>query len=111
MLHISKLSQKRSLSSVLPGQIPRECFGNGEPSFVKCRHLLQYAHKDPRNYPDSYGIFRLTEPGGLETILKCKNPRSFHEHADVKGGIYTDADHGHVKLREGPLEVIDLRRR
>ncbi len=59
-----------------------------------------------------YGIFRLTEPQGLQAILTCKHSALFHEHPNVKGGIYTDADHGHVSLTNGyPLEVIDLRKR
>jgi STAM-binding protein len=61
----------------------------------------------------SYGIFRLTEPGGLTTIINCRHSALFHEHPDIKGGIYTDADHGHVRLTSSlpPLEVIDLRRK
>ena len=63
--------------------------------------------------PYSYGIFRLTEPGGLTTIINCRHSALFHEHTDIKGGIYTDADHGHVRLTSSlpPLEVIDLRRK
>jgi hypothetical protein len=68
--------------------------------------------KSPLPGGGRYGIFRLTEPTGLSTIIKCKRSALFHEHPDVKGGIYTDADGGHVKLTSGGgVEVIDLRRR
>jgi STAM-binding protein len=60
-----------------------------------------------------FGIFRLTEPAGLMTVLQCKRRQTFHEHPRIPGGLYTDADHGgHVLLNERGrrIEVIDLRR-
>ncbi|QRW13604.1 hypothetical protein RhiLY_12603 [Ceratobasidium sp. AG-Ba] len=42
------------------------------------------------------GIFRLTDPPGLQTILKCTIKESFHPH--TASNIYTDADQGHVKM-------------
>ncbi|KAL8291604.1 hypothetical protein RQP46_001862 [Phenoliferia psychrophenolica] len=48
----------------------------------------------PRHNP-GYGIFRLTDPPGLETIVTCQLPGLFHPHPDLP--IYTDTDHGHVQ--------------
>jgi len=35
----------------------------------------------------SIGVFRLTDPSGLETILECKEKEAFHPHPDLP--IYT----------------------
>ena len=55
----------------------------------------------------SFGIFRLTDPPGLQAILACDARDAFHPHPDLP--IYTDADKGHVSLCELPLEIVDLR--
>ncbi|KAJ7088886.1 hypothetical protein B0H15DRAFT_780457 [Mycena belliarum] len=60
----------------------------------------------PKSDPN-FGIFRLTDPPGLQTVLKCTAKQAFHPHPDVP--IYTDADRGHVQMREAPLEIVDLR--
>lgn len=64
----------------------------------------------PRHNPE-YGIFRLTEPPGLEHVLNCTKPGVFHPHEE--SNLYTDAvKPGHVV--EGPglaFEVVDLRGR
>lgn len=39
--------------------------------------------------PSSLGIFRLTDPPGLQLIMSCTRHETFHPHPDVKGGIYT----------------------
>ncbi|CAE6418291.1 unnamed protein product [Rhizoctonia solani] len=55
------------------------------------------------------GIFRLTDPPGLQVILKCHAKESFHPHST--GNIYTDADQGHVKMiKKLELSIVDLRR-
>ncbi|CAE6461682.1 unnamed protein product [Rhizoctonia solani] len=55
------------------------------------------------------GIFRLTDPPGLEMILHCHAKESFHPHSS--GNIYTDADQGHVKMvKKLELSIVDLRR-
>ncbi|KAJ3551771.1 hypothetical protein NM688_g4515 [Phlebia brevispora] len=41
------------------------------------------------NSKPSFGIFRLTDPGGLQTILECNAKEAFHPHPDVP--IYTHA--------------------
>ncbi|KXN82912.1 hypothetical protein AN958_02050 [Leucoagaricus sp. SymC.cos] len=60
----------------------------------------------PKSNPN-FGIFRLTDPPGLQAILNCKENEAFHPHPDLP--IYTDADKGHVQMRDAPLEIIDLR--
>ncbi|EJF61745.1 Mov34-domain-containing protein [Dichomitus squalens] len=54
-----------------------------------------------------FGIFRLTDPGGLQTILDCSAKEAFHPHPDVP--IYTDCDNSHVQMRDLSLEIVDLR--
>ncbi|KAF8624346.1 hypothetical protein AX17_007173 [Amanita inopinata Kibby_2008] len=60
----------------------------------------------PKSKPN-FGIFRLTDPPGLKIILECKEKDAFHPHPDKP--IYTDADKGHVQMKDGPLEIVDLR--
>ena len=62
----------------------------------------------PRREPD-VGIFRLTEPPGLEHVLACKRPGTFHPHEERN--LYTDALRpGHVLEAEGlEFQVVDLR--
>ncbi|KZT00711.1 Mov34-domain-containing protein [Laetiporus sulphureus 93-53] len=55
----------------------------------------------------TFGIFRLTDPAGLQTILDCTIKEAFHPHPEVP--VYTDCDNSHVQLKEMPLEIIDLR--
>lgn len=38
-------------------------------------------------HPFRFGIFRLTDPGGLQTILECTAKEAFHPHSEVP--IYT----------------------
>ncbi|CAE7130661.1 unnamed protein product [Rhizoctonia solani] len=55
------------------------------------------------------GIFRLTDPPGLQVILQCHAKEPFHPH--TSGNIYTDADQGHVKMvKKLELSIVDLRR-
>lgn len=66
----------------------------------------------PREQP-SVGVFRLTQPPGLQYILQCKDPEPFHAHADqdaTSTPLYTDATHGHVVWKEqAPLTIEDWR--
>ncbi|KAF8153341.1 hypothetical protein B0H34DRAFT_723155 [Crassisporium funariophilum] len=55
----------------------------------------------------NFGIFRLTDPPGLPAILECKAKDAFHPHPDIP--IYTDADKGHVQMKDSSLEIVDLR--
>ncbi|PSR81366.1 hypothetical protein BD289DRAFT_372797 [Coniella lustricola] len=63
----------------------------------------------PRSEPD-FGIFRLTNPPGLDYILQCTQSSTFHPHGI--DNLYTDARHppGHV-YHSGQMEfqVEDLR--
>ncbi|KAG1840887.1 hypothetical protein C8R48DRAFT_781620 [Suillus tomentosus] len=58
-------------------------------------------------FSPNFGIFRLTDPPGLQTILDCNVKEAFHPHPEVP--IYTDADKGHVQMKDIPLEIVDLR--
>ncbi|KAF8909811.1 hypothetical protein CPB84DRAFT_1765566 [Gymnopilus junonius] len=60
----------------------------------------------PKSNPN-FGIFRLTDPPGLSIILNCEAKEAFHPHPDEP--IYTDADKGHVQMKDSPLEIVDLR--
>ncbi|KAJ5624153.1 hypothetical protein N7510_000462 [Penicillium lagena] len=60
--------------------------------------------KDP-----SWGVFRLTDPPGLKTVLNCTQTGLFHPHAQEN--IYTGALRpGHVVEANGlEFETVDLR--
>ncbi|ESK85600.1 endosome-associated ubiquitin isopeptidase [Moniliophthora roreri MCA 2997] len=60
----------------------------------------------PKSNPN-FGIFRLTDPPGLKTILDCQAKEAFHPHPDIP--IYTDADRGHVQMKDVTLAIVDLR--
>lgn len=63
----------------------------------------------PAHQPD-YGVFRLTDPPGLQAIRNCRQSATFHPHEE--GNIYTDADskQGHVIQHDAlKFEVVDLR--
>ncbi|KAJ6463283.1 hypothetical protein DFH09DRAFT_958421, partial [Mycena vulgaris] len=60
----------------------------------------------PKSDP-KFGIFPLTEPPGLQTILKCTVKQVFHPYPDLP--IYTDATRGHVQMRDVGVEIVDLR--
>lgn len=61
----------------------------------------------PRSEP-SWGIFRLTDPPGLQHVLSCTQTGLFHPHPETN--TYTDALRpGHVYMQELPFEVKDLR--
>eukprot|EP00842_Homolaphlyctis_polyrhiza_P002833 jgi/Hompol1/3550/HPOL_006605-RA len=57
----------------------------------------------------SQGIFRLTDPPGMDVIAACRNPQMFHPHAGYEGQLYEDTLGGHVRIVDAPLEVFDLR--
>ena len=56
-----------------------------------------------------WGVFRLTDPPGMKSILNCTQTGLFHPHAE--SDIYTDALRpGHVYEAKGlEFEVVDLR--
>ncbi|KAA8901395.1 hypothetical protein FN846DRAFT_122023 [Sphaerosporella brunnea] len=61
--------------------------------------------KDP-----SWGVFRLTDPPGVQTIISCRQKGLFHPHG--KDNIYTDAMRpGHVCIvEEMGFDIVDLRK-
>lgn len=54
-------------------------------------------------------MFRLTDPPGMQSVLKCQQTGLFHPHAEPN--TYTDALRpGHVFEAKGlEFEVVDLR--
>ena len=62
----------------------------------------------PKHEP-SWGVFRLTDPPGLKTVLNCTQTGLFHPHSEPN--VYTDAlKPGHVWEIPGlEFEVVDLR--
>lgn len=44
----------------------------------------------PQHTPN-FGIFRLTDPPGLQTILSCDQKNAFHPHPELP--IYTVSDY------------------
>ncbi|EGF98843.1 uncharacterized protein MELLADRAFT_73504 [Melampsora larici-populina 98AG31] len=61
----------------------------------------------PKQHP-AVGVFRLTDPPGLQTIVNCKQLGSFHPHPDGVP-LYTDAD-GHLLMsRQLTVKLVDLR--
>jgi STAM-binding protein len=59
-----------------------------------------------------YGVFRLTDPPGMQAIRACRQISTFHPHAEKR--IYTDAlgKAGHVIEHTGlDFDVVDLRPR
>ena len=56
-----------------------------------------------------WGVFRLTDPPGMKTVLNCTQSGLFHPH--VESHIYTEALRpGHVVEVDGlDFEVVDLR--
>ncbi|KAI8853085.1 hypothetical protein BC829DRAFT_383730 [Chytridium lagenaria] len=69
----------------------------------------------PRSTPN-IGIFRLTDPMGVNLIANCDGGLGFHPHPDLPNDmpIYRNAEAesgGHVSLMEGvgDLTVVDLR--
>lgn len=57
----------------------------------------------------SWGVFRLTDPPGLGSILNCRHTGLFHPHEEIN--LYADALRpGHVVEAKGmTFEIVDLR--
>ncbi|KAG0202234.1 hypothetical protein BGX33_009813 [Mortierella sp. NVP41] len=61
------------------------------------------------SHEKDYGVFRLTDPPGLQVITNCRQKPLFHQHPG-EDDIYTDAcDQGHVELVDLDLDIVDLR--
>ena len=64
----------------------------------------------PTQQPN-YGVFRLTNPDGIEYISNCREPGLFHPH-DTSIPIYHDVLHNtqHVRWVDKPVILTDLRK-
>ncbi|GJJ72269.1 STAM-binding protein [Entomortierella parvispora] len=61
------------------------------------------------SHEKDYGVFRLTDPPGLQVITNCRQKPLFHQHPG-EDDIYTDAcDRGHVELVDMDLDIVDMR--
>ncbi|KAJ6529587.1 hypothetical protein B0H10DRAFT_2248369 [Mycena sp. CBHHK59/15] len=64
-----------------------------------------------RMLPESFAVrrwyARRSQIRGLQTVLQCTAKQALHPHPEVP--IYTDADGGHVQMRDAALEIVDLR--
>lgn len=62
------------------------------------------------NHNYRWGVFRLTDPPGVKTIMSCRQSGLFHPHGEAD--VYTDAMRpGHVcEVREMGFDVVDLRK-
>ncbi|KAF8250350.1 hypothetical protein K440DRAFT_597928, partial [Wilcoxina mikolae CBS 423.85] len=58
----------------------------------------------------SWGVFRLTDPPGVQTIVNCRQGGLFHPHGEES--VYTDAMRpGHVcEVKDMGFDVVDLRK-
>ncbi|GAA6056613.1 hypothetical protein JCM3770_006356, partial [Rhodotorula araucariae] len=56
-----------------------------------------------------YGVFRMTDPPGIQTIVQCREVGAFHPHSPLP--LYTDVDEegGHCRVVDVPFECVDIR--
>jgi len=60
-------------------------------------------------YTPNFGIFRVSDPPGMQIIQKC-NLRGFHQHADSYGKtLYSLCDHVDLVWKSKNFKVVDLR--
>ncbi|KAJ2826205.1 hypothetical protein IWW50_002480 [Coemansia erecta] len=89
------------------------CFMSSLDLHTQCSYQLMLPEAiaivcSPRHDP-RFGIFRLTDPAGIDTIQNCKEKSAFHPHDDSKV-IYTNASDGsHVILADYDFDIIDIR--
>ncbi|CAI7677933.1 unnamed protein product [Penicillium pancosmium] len=89
------------------------CFMSSRDLHTHCGYQVMLAESiaivcAPSKTPD-WGVFRLTDPPGLKTVLNCTQTGLFHPHAE--DNIYTGALRpGHVFEVNGlEFETVDLR--
>jgi STAM-binding protein len=89
------------------------CFMSSRDLHTHCGYQVMLAESiaivcAPSKTPD-WGVFRLTDPPGLKTVLNCTQSGLFHPHAE--DNIYTGALRpGHVFEVNGlEFETVDLR--
>ncbi|KAJ2820906.1 hypothetical protein FBU31_005075 [Coemansia sp. 'formosensis'] len=89
------------------------CFMSSLDLHTQCSYQLMLPEAiaivcSPKHSP-RFGIFRLTDPAGIDVIQNCKQKSAFHPHDESKT-IYTDADTGgHVVIANYDFDIIDLR--
>ncbi|KAJ1776107.1 hypothetical protein LPJ67_006479 [Coemansia sp. RSA 1938] len=89
------------------------CFMSSLDLHTQCSYQLMLPEAiaivcSPRHEP-RFGIFRLTDPMGIDTIQNCKEKSAFHPHDDSKV-IYANASDGsHVVLANYDFDIIDIR--
>ncbi|KAI9014502.1 hypothetical protein CLU79DRAFT_838356 [Phycomyces nitens] len=98
----------------------QSCFLSSVDLHTHCSYQLMLPEAiaivcSPSQKP-SFGIFRLTDPPGLDIISTCRAERAFHTHPDKP--IYTasirhwtqDAsDTGYIEMIDFDVNVVDLR--
>ncbi|KAJ2011007.1 hypothetical protein GGI06_004702, partial [Coemansia sp. S85] len=88
------------------------CFMSSLDLHTQCSYQLMLPEAiaivcSPKHHP-RFGIFRLTDPAGIDVIQNCKQKSAFHPHDESKT-IYTDADTGgHVVVANYDFDIIDL---
>ncbi|KYQ92853.1 MPN/PAD-1 domain-containing protein [Tieghemostelium lacteum] len=93
----------------------QDCFLSAVDVHTHCsyQYLLPEAVAivmSPRANPN-FGIFRLTDPPGIQTVQKCKL-KSFHPHPPVNGiPIYTKSEHVDLLWGKNDSKVVDLRKK
>ncbi|KAG9241436.1 hypothetical protein BJ878DRAFT_520766 [Calycina marina] len=89
------------------------CFMSSRDLHTHCGYQIMMAESiaivcAPSRNP-SWGVFRLTDPPGMPSILHCRKTGLFHPHEETN--IYTDALRpGHVCEHDGlQFQLVDLR--
>jgi STAM-binding protein len=77
---------------MLPESFAVVCAPHSTPKYVFLRpagHIAYFRSTTDRTLEphNSFGIFRLTDPPGLKTILDCQAKEAFHPHSERP--IYT----------------------
>ncbi|KAI8320258.1 Mov34-domain-containing protein, partial [Martensiomyces pterosporus] len=89
------------------------CFMSSLDLHTHCSYQLMLPEAiaivcSPKHEP-RFGIFRLTDPSGIDVIQNCREKSAFHPH-DASKVIYTSADpDSHVVKARYDFEIIDLR--
>ncbi|KAJ2568079.1 hypothetical protein IW140_004167 [Coemansia sp. RSA 1813] len=89
------------------------CFMSSLDLHTQCSYQLMLPEAiaivcSPKHEPH-FGIFRLTDPSGMDIIQNCKEKTAFHPHGSSKV-IYTNADTGgHVVLFNYDFDIVDIR--
>ncbi|KAI8878288.1 hypothetical protein K501DRAFT_326096 [Backusella circina FSU 941] len=108
-----KKKKKKRIQCFLSSTHPTQtCFLSSVDLHTHCSYQLMLPEaiaivcapsKDP-----NFGVFRLTDPPGVDIISNCKATPAFHPHPDLP--IYTDAHRdGHVEISDYKFEILDLR--